>query len=78
MKLKVFDIESSYPSITERLLMNVIQFAKEITGISNYDMFFIKQSWKTLFFKEKIHWVKKDGRKDFDVANSLKLSFWTK
>ena len=30
----VFDIESFYPSIAERLFTNAIQFAKQITEIS--------------------------------------------
>ena len=34
----VFDIESFYPSITKCLFNNAIQFAKQITEISNYDM----------------------------------------
>ena len=63
----VFDIESSYPSITERLFNNAIQFAKQITEISDYDMSLINQSRKTLLFNEKISWIKKDGSEDFDV-----------
>ena len=55
----VFDIESFYPSITERLFTNAIRFAKQITKISNYDMSLINQSRKTLLFNEKIPWVKK-------------------
>ena len=34
----VFDIQSFYPSITERLFINAIQFAKQITKISDYGM----------------------------------------
>ena len=60
----VFDIESFYPSITERLFNNAIQFAKQIIEIS---MSLINQSRKTLLFNEKITWVKKDGSEDFDV-----------
>ena len=63
----VFDIESFYPSITERLFNNAIQFAKQTTEISDYDMSLINQSRKTLSFNEKIPWVKKDGSEDFDV-----------
>ena len=63
----VFDIESFYPSITERLFNNAIQFAKQITEISDYDMSLINQSRKTLLFNEKIPWVKKEGSEDFDV-----------
>ena len=63
----VFDIESFYPSITECLFTNAIQFAKQITEISDCDMSLINQSRKTLLFNEKIPWVKKDGSEDFDV-----------
>ena len=59
----VFHIESFYPSITERLFNNVIQFAKQITEISDYDMSLINQSGKTLF-NEKIPWAKKYGSED--------------
>ena len=40
----VFDIESFYPSITERLFNNAMQFAKQITEISDYDMSLINES----------------------------------
>ena len=62
----LFDIEGFYPSIIERLFINAIQFAKQITEISDYDMSLINQSRKKLF-NEKIPWVKKDGSEDFDV-----------
>ena len=63
----VFDIESFYPSITECLFNNAIQFAKQIIEISDYDMPLMNQSQKTLLFNEKIPWVEKDGSEDFDV-----------
>ena len=63
----VFDIESFYLSITERLFTNVIRFSKQITEVSHYDMSLKNQSRKTLLFDEKIPWVKKDGIEDFDV-----------
>ena len=63
----VFDTESFYSSITEHLFTNAIQFAKQITEISDHDMSLINQSRKTLLFNEKIPWVKKDGSEDFDV-----------
>ena len=62
-----FDIESFYPSITERLFINAIQFVKQITKISDYGMSLINQSGRTLLFYEKTLWVKKAGSKDFDV-----------
>ena len=40
----VFDIESFYPSIAELLFTNAIQFAKQITEISDYDMPLINQA----------------------------------
>ena len=49
-----FDIESFYPSITERLFTNAIRFAKQITEISNYDMSLINQSRKTLFNEKMV------------------------
>ena len=39
----LFDIESFYLSIKERLFTNAIQFAKQITEISDYDMSLINQ-----------------------------------
>ena len=63
----VFDIESFYPSITEHLFTNAIQFAKQITEISDHDMSLVNQSRKTLLFNEKIPQVKKDDSEDFDV-----------
>ena len=62
----VFVIESFYPSMTERLFTNAIQFAKQITKIFDYDMSLIKQSRKTLF-NEKTPWVKKVGSEDCNV-----------
>ena len=67
----LFDIEGFYPSIIERLFINAIQFAKQITEISDYDMSLINQSRKTLMFNEKIPWVKKDGSEDFDVPMGM-------
>ena len=76
----VFDIESFYLSITERLFNNATQFAKQITEISDYDMSLINQSRKTLLFNERIPWVKKDGSEDFmsqwDVLMERKCVSW--
>ena len=47
----VFDIESFYPSITERLFTNAIQIAKQITKISDYDMSLINQSRKRWYWR---------------------------
>ena len=48
-----FDIENFYPSITSDLLYSSIQFAKEVTTVSDNDIHIIMQSRKTLLFNEK-------------------------
>ena len=58
-----FDTENLYPSITSDLLHNSIQFAKEVTTVSNNDIHI--QSRKTLLFNEK--GVKRYGNEDFDA-----------
>ena len=71
MKIKIqfvqFDIESFYPSITQKLLDKSIQYATEITTISNEELDIIMQSRKTLLFHNQEPWVKRDGDEDFDV-----------
>ena len=62
-----FDIKSFYPSITSDLLYNSIQFAKEVTTVSDNDIHIIMQSRKTLLFNEKKPCVKRCGKEDFDV-----------
>ena len=62
-----FDIESFYPSITQKLLDKSIQYATEITTISNEELDIIMQSRKTLLFHNQEPWVKRDGDEDFDV-----------
>ena len=62
-----FDIESFYPSITQKLLDKSIQYATEITTISNEELDIIMQSRKTLLFHNQEPWVKRDGDEYFDV-----------
>ena len=62
-----FDIESFYSSITQNLLDKSIQYATEITTISNEELDIIMQSRKTLLFHNQEPWVKRDGDEDFDV-----------
>ena len=66
-----FDIESFYPSITQKLLDKSIQYATEITTISNEELDTIMQSGKTLLFHNQEPWVKRDGDEDFDVPMEL-------
>ena len=56
-----FDNQNFYPSIIFDLLYNSIQFAKEVTTVSDNDMRIIMQSIKTLLFNEKKPWVKRCG-----------------
>ena len=62
-----FDIENFYPSITMELLYKSIQFAKEITSISDEDLNVIIQSRKTLLFHNQELCVKSEGDENFDV-----------
>ena len=63
----VFDIESFYPSISETLFNNAINFAKMYTQVTAEDLQIILQARKTLLFYETNTWVKKLGNEDFDV-----------
>ena len=65
----VFDIKSFYPSITERLFANTIQFAKQIIEISDYDLSLINQSRNTLFLMKRYHGLKK-------MAVNILMSQW--
>ena len=64
----VFGIESFYPSISEKLLNEAIEYAKNIVEISDHDMVIINHSRKSLIFHENEPWVKKEGNEDFDVT----------
>ena len=62
-----FDVEHFYPSISLTLSNNAIQYACEITEITNHDISIIKHSRKTLLFNNNQPWQKKSGDPDFDV-----------
>ena len=62
-----FDVEHFYPSISLTLSNNAIQYACEITEITNHDISIIKHSRKTLLFNNNQPWQKKPGDPDFDV-----------
>ena len=47
-----FDIESFYPSISEKLFNEAIQYAKNIVEIPDHDMIIINHSRKSLLFHE--------------------------
>ena len=62
-----FDIEDFCTSVTMELLYKSIQFAKEITSISDEDLNVIIQSRKTLLFHNQELCVKSEGDENFDV-----------
>ena len=64
-----FDIVDFYPSITEKLLSDAIEFATRHANIAPTDIEIIMHSKKTLLFSGDIPWVKKDTHSgSFDVT----------
>ena len=63
----VFDIENFYPSITEKLLTDSINFAKQYIDISDRDIGIIMHSRKSLLFDSNSAWIKKNNS-SFDVT----------
>ena len=63
----VFDIESFYPSITEKLLTDSINFAKQYTNIPDRDIDIIMHSRKSLLSNNGNAWIKKDNS-SFDMT----------
>ena len=55
----IFDINNFYPSITEKLLQNAINFAEQHIGIRNEHKTFIKHARKSLLFSNDQIWVKR-------------------
>ena len=62
-----FDIIEFYPSISEKLLNQALNFALNYTSISEEEKKIIFQTKKTLLFSDDQTWVKKNNR-DFDVS----------
>ena len=65
-KFTIFDIKDFYPSISEKLLTNALNFAKEITDISREDMQIMYHARKSLLFSNEKPWMKREGNL-FDV-----------
>ena len=64
----VFDIAEFYPSISEDLLKQAIEFAKNYTEISDGDLNIINHSRKSLLFHNNEAWEKKTSNNLFDVT----------
>lgn len=62
-----FDIVSFYPSISEELFNNAINWAKQFYKFNKLEMEIIQNARKSVLFYENNPWVKKDG-KDFDIT----------
>lgn len=63
-----FDIVSFYPSISEKLLMEAINFAKEHTSITDQQIEIIFHAKKTILFNDGEPWRKKGNDDLFDVT----------
>ena len=63
-----FDIVDFYPSITEDLLTNAINHAKQHTTVSAEDIQIIMHARKSLLFDKEEAWMKKDSDSTFDVT----------
>ena len=62
------DIKDFYPSITEKILDNAIEFTKEYTTIIDDNIRIIKHCRKSLLFEKDATWVKKGTAGKFDVT----------
>ncbi len=63
-----FDIVDFYPSITEDLLTNAINHAKQHTTVSAEDIQIIMHARKCLLFDKEEAWMKKDSDSTLDVT----------
>ena len=63
----IFDIKDFYPSITEKLLTNALNFPKEITDIGREDKQIMYHAKKSLLFCNEKPWMKREGSL-FDVT----------
>ena len=57
-----------YPSITQKLLEEVMVFAKQHTEIAEKDLRIIKHCRKSLLYNEDEAWKKKESESCFDVT----------
>ena len=62
------DIVEFYPSISENILDNTINFAKQYTGISDENLSIIKHCRKSLLYNNYEPWKKKDTDSCFDAT----------
>ncbi|KAK3745521.1 hypothetical protein QZH41_009918, partial [Actinostola sp. cb2023] len=63
-----FDIVEFYPSITERLLIKAIDFAKQHTIVTEHEKDVIIHTKRTIVFSNRDPWEKKESSTGFDVT----------
>ena len=66
-KLLTFDVVDFYPSISEKLLNNAINYVKQFTVVDSHTINIIFHCRKSLMFSSDHTWIKKDGSL-FDVT----------
>ena len=66
-KFPIFDIKDFYPSVSEKLLTNALNFTEEITDTCREDMQIMYHARKSLFFTNEKPWMKREGNL-FDVT----------
>ena len=67
-KFVQFDIKDFYPSITENILNNAFDFAKQHVNIDENNLRIIKHCQKSLLFHDNETWKKKTTDSCFDVT----------
>ena len=68
LKFLSFDVVSMYPSISEKLLQNALQFASQHTKISKQDFETIMGCKTSLLYDNEKNVWKKKGTTDFDIT----------
>ena len=63
----IFDIKDFYPSISETLLKEALEFAKKHTAVPKKDIDVVMQARKSLLYNQNHVWIKKKGGL-FDVT----------
>ena len=63
-----FDVTSFYPSISKKLLIEAIDFARQFTTITNLEKKVIIQSCRSVLINDGVPWVNKGDENDFGVT----------
>ncbi|KAL5019984.1 hypothetical protein ScPMuIL_002876 [Solemya velum] len=63
-----FDVCDFYPSITEKLLKEALDYASQFTTVSDQDRNIILHVKKSLLYHKNSPWIKKDTNNMFDVT----------